>query len=79
MPNALEIYILNVGQADTAIIRTPNDKIIVIDAVRPGKVKSLLQALHPAGPEISHLILTHPHFDHYSGVSNLLTSADICA
>lgn len=72
MPNALEIYILNVGQADTAVIRTPNDKLIVIDAVRPRKIKALLQTLQPAGPEITHLILTHPHFDHYSGVSNLL-------
>ncbi len=74
MPNALEIYILNVGQADTAVIRTPNDKLIVIDAVKPRKVKALLQQLHPDGPEITHLILTHPHFDHYSGVANLLST-----
>jgi competence protein ComEC len=72
MANALEIYVLNVGQADTAVIRTPNNKLIVIDAVKPGKVKALLQALQPDGPEITHLILTHPHFDHYSGVSSLL-------
>jgi competence protein ComEC len=74
MTNALEIYVLNVGQADTAVIKTPNNKLIVIDAVKPRKLKSLLQALQPAGPEITHLILTHPHFDHYSGVSSLLNT-----
>jgi competence protein ComEC len=74
MPNALEAYILNVGQADTAVIRTPNNKLIVVDAVKPRKVKGLLQALQPAGPEIQHLILTHPHFDHYSGVGYLINT-----
>ncbi len=74
MSNALEIYILNVGQADTAVIKTPNNKLIVIDAVKPHKVKALLQALQPAGPQITHLILTHPHWDHYSAVSSLLNT-----
>jgi len=36
---ALEIYVLNVGQADAAIIRTPGDNIIIIDAYNPAKVK----------------------------------------
>ncbi|TFG72116.1 MAG: MBL fold metallo-hydrolase [Anaerolineales bacterium] len=74
MSNALEIYILNVGQADTAVIRTPNNKLIVIDAVKPRKVKALLQALQPDRPKIKHLILTHPHWDHYAGVSSLLST-----
>lgn len=72
MTNALEIYILNVGQADTAVIKTPNHNIIVIDAVNPRKLKDLIGALHPVNPQITHLILTHPHFDHYSGASSLL-------
>ena len=67
----LEIYVLNVGQADTSIIRTPDDNLIVIDAVRPRKVKQILNAIKPGGP-ISHLIVTHPHLDHYSAVSGLL-------
>ena len=74
MSNALEIYILNVGQADTAVIKTPNNKLIVVDAVRPPKIKALLQTLQPDGPEIKHLILTHPHWDHYSAVSSLLNT-----
>ena len=67
----LEIYVLNVGQADTSIIRTPRDNIIVIDAVKPRKVKDLVDRIKPDG-EISHLIVTHPHLDHYAAVSRLL-------
>ncbi|MBN1584143.1 MAG: MBL fold metallo-hydrolase, partial [Anaerolineae bacterium] len=68
----LEIYILNVGQADTTIIKTPNGRLIVIDAVKPNKVQEVLEALSPGPVQISHLVLTHPHWDHYSGVSALL-------
>ena len=69
----LEIYVLNVGQADTTIIRTPGDNVIVVDAVRPRKVKQVLNEIKPGGP-ISHLIVTHPHLDHYSAVSSLLST-----
>jgi competence protein ComEC len=71
----LEIYVLNVGQADTAIIKTPQDNIIVIDAVKPKKIKNVLGEISP-NREISHLIVTHPHQDHYSAVSSLLV--DFC-
>jgi len=67
----LEIYVLNVGQADTSIIRTPDGNVIVIDAVKPRKVKHVLNQIKPGG-SISHLIVTHPHLDHYSAVSGLL-------
>jgi competence protein ComEC len=73
---SLEIYLLNVGQADTSIIKTPADNVIVIDAVRPKKLKAVLQVLRPDG-EISHLIVTHPHNDHYQGVETLLGSFQV--
>ena len=77
MANALEIYILNVGQADTAVIKTPNNKLMVIDAVRPAKLKTMLHTLQPSSPEIRHFILTHPHWDHYSGASGLLSAFSV--
>jgi competence protein ComEC len=70
--SALEIYALNVGQADAAIIKTPDDNIIIIDAYRPGKMAYLLDQIAPGG-EVSHLIVTHPHRDHYLAASRLLT------
>ena len=56
----LEVYLLNVGQADTSVIKTPEDNIIVIDAYRPKKLRSLLAHLRP-DRVIDHLIITHPH------------------
>lgn len=71
--NALEIYILNVGEGDTAIIRTPTDKIILIDVVDPEKTENVLQNILPSDSrDIAHLIITHPHRDHYAGVDYMV-------
>jgi competence protein ComEC len=73
---SLDIYLLNVGQADTSLIKTPAGNIIVIDAVRPKKVKNVLDAIRP-DRVISHLIVTHPHNDHYSAVPSLLNNFQV--
>ncbi len=73
---ALEIYVLNVGQGDTAIIKTPQDNIVVIDAYRPPKVKDALDTIS-AHRTITHLVVTHPHLDHYSAVTGLLEDYDV--
>jgi competence protein ComEC len=67
----LEIYVLNVGQADTTVIKTPGGKVLVIDAVNPQKVDEILK-LAGANGGISHLLITHPHYDHYSAASYLV-------
>jgi competence protein ComEC len=74
--NALEVHVLNAGQADAAIIKTPGGRIIVIDAYRPGKMARLLERIAPGG-EVTHLILTHPHQDHYLAASRLLAEYDV--
>lgn len=69
----LEIYVLSVGQGDTAVVKTPQGNVIVIDAVYPNKLKPLLKDIKPGGAtEISHLVVTHPHDDHYTAVPALL-------
>jgi competence protein ComEC len=73
---ALEIYVLNVGQGDTAIIKTPQDNVVVIDAYRPSKVKDALDSIS-AHQTITHLVVTHPHRDHYTAVSRLLADYDV--
>jgi competence protein ComEC len=73
---ALEIYVLNVGQGDTALLKTPQGNVVVIDAYRPAKVKDALDLIRPDGA-ISHLVVTHPHSDHYNAVSRLLAECTI--
>ncbi|TFH15067.1 MBL fold metallo-hydrolase [Candidatus Bathyarchaeota archaeon] len=66
----LHIYMLNVGQGDTTLIVSPMGSVIIIDATRPEKVNDLLAKLGNDG-SIEHLIVTHPHSDHYSAFNNL--------
>lgn len=73
---SLEIYLLNVGQADTSVIKTPEGNVIIVDAVRPKKLRNVLNEIRPDGV-IEHLIVTHPHRDHYSGVGSLLSNFDV--
>lgn len=69
----LELYLLSVGQADSSIIKTPGGKIIVIDAVRTDKMQCVLKrVMTEPNSEIDHLIVTHPHDDHYDAVTDLL-------
>lgn len=68
----LHYYALNVGQADTNIVITPTGQVIIIDAVRPAKLTKLLNDVGLAlGGDIELLVITHPHWDHYSGANRL--------
>lgn len=74
----LELYVLSVGQADTTIIKTPGGNIIVIDAVRTDKMRCVLKRIMKGmSGEIAHLIVTHPHDDHYDAATDLLEEFSI--
>ena len=76
--NELTIYVLNVGQADSAIIVSPNGKVIIVDAVQPSKIINLLQDIGPPlNNEIEEMVITHPHRDHFSGANSLLNTYQI--
>jgi len=67
----LHVYMLNVGQGDTTVIVSPQGKVIVIDAMRPAKLLRLLTDIGTDGT-IEHLLITHPHDDHFSGGNSLV-------
>ncbi len=72
----LHVYMLSVGQADTSVIVSPKGTVIVIDATRPGKLRRLLSDIGLNGT-IEHLIITHPHDDHFSGGNSLASNLKI--
>jgi len=63
--NNFEVYFLNVGQGDAAIIKTPHNKYIMVDSGpndAQNKLQRYLRILKVK--EIEMLIATHPHEDH---------------
>lgn len=74
----LVIYTLNVGEADTSVILTPGNRVLVIDAVNRTKLWRLLYDLGmQQGDPIAHVVVTHPHSDHYSGVERLIEEFNV--
>lgn len=69
----LHVYILSVGQGDTTVITSPEGSVVVIDATRPDKLIGLLDdlGLPNADDTVDHLIVSHPHSDHFSGANRL--------
>lgn len=74
----LTIHMIDVGQGESILISTPNNKTILIDAgeVAQGrKVKSYL--LKHGINKIDLLIGTHPHTDHIGGLSEIIDNFEI--
>jgi beta-lactamase superfamily II metal-dependent hydrolase len=70
----LSIEVLDVGQGDAILIRTPNKRLILIDAGPDDFVSFYL-----AYPfcDINFVIISHPHQDHLGGLKRILTKCDI--
>lgn len=69
----LEVTLLDVGQGDAILIRTPQNQKILVDAGPVAKV------LLPLGRELNYLerdldlvVLTHPDADHIAGLTEVL-------
>ena len=81
----LEIYVIDVGQGDGVLMRTPDDKWHLIDAgvtnerqmTKKGAANfvrwKFLEELRRDKIELENLILSHPDFDHFGGMINLLS------
>lgn len=69
---ALSIKVLDVGQGDAILIKTPH-KVVLIDAGTIDGGKDLVQLLqNNAVTKIDIFIATHPHADHIGGLQNIL-------
>lgn len=79
----LEIYVIDVGQGDGVLVRTPDDKWHLIDAGRRNSDQQLKKGapnflywkffkdLGRDKIELENLILTHPDLDHFGGMIDL--------
>ena len=80
----LELYVIDVGQGDGVLMRTPNDAWHMIDAGVANEAQMTKKGaanfvrwkfqddLGRPGVELENAIVSHPDFDHYGGFLDLL-------
>lgn len=74
----LEIHHLNVGQADSTLILTPNGKTILIDAGTQTAGQKIVSYLKKAGiSTIDRLVITHAHADHVGGAVEVMKNFNV--
>ena len=77
----LQVYYLDVGQGDSALLRIPAGEetyTVLVDAGDNGKEEQLLQELSSLGvTTIDAAVWTHPHTDHIGGAAEVLRAIDV--
>jgi competence protein ComEC len=72
-PSQLEVDFLDVGQGDSALIKTPSGQVVLIDGGPDNKVLRQLGANLPFyRRRIDYMILSHYHDDHVTGLVEVL-------
>lgn len=76
--NNLIVEFIDVGQGDSILILTPNEKTILIDAGEPGdyeKIKGTIDNYSISKLDV--VIGTHPHSDHIGSMQKIIENYDI--
>lgn len=69
----LELHFIDVGQADSILIKSSNDKTMLVDAGDSKDFKKIDDYLTRQGiEEIDVLVATHPHHDHIGSMDKIL-------
>jgi len=72
----LTVEVLDIGQGDAILIRTPAQKVVLIDVGEaPGATMQHLQALGVRHVDLA--VATHPHADHIGGMTSVLQALPV--
>ena len=74
----LEVHFLDVGQADCILIKTPLQKVILIDSGKNSHENTVVSYIKSQGIDtIDAVVGTHPHEDHIGGLDAVINNFDI--
>lgn len=74
----LHVFILNIGQGDAILIRTPDLEHILVDGGPNNKILEELSAVMPFYERtIEVVIVSHPHADHINGLIDVLKRYEV--
>lgn len=72
----LNVYYINVGQGDATYIELPNGHNVLIDGgPSAAPIEKFLKEKRVA--VLDHMVLTHPHSDHYRGLKKVFAMVDV--
>ncbi|HUX33149.1 MAG TPA: MBL fold metallo-hydrolase [Gemmatimonadaceae bacterium] len=74
-PHALTVRVLDVGQGDAAYITNGGSRVIIDGGPDESRFGHLLDSLGVRDDTIDAVVLTHAHFDHYSGLRALFQTS----
>jgi len=79
----LDVIFLDVGQGDAAIVRFPNDKVMLIDigyrSLQEDKGRDVVLPFvnHLGIKKLDWVVMTHPHSDHIGGLVSVIKEIEI--
>lgn len=76
-PNTMSVVVLDVGQGDSLLVRSPAGETMLIDAGDSERVAEavIVPTLHKLGvSRLDYMVLTHPHQDHVGGMPTVLSA-----
>ena len=74
----LDVFIIDVGQADSILLRSPSGKTMLIDAGESKNFPAIKKKLKELGiTRLDVVIATHPHSDHIGGMTKVIETYDI--
>ncbi len=74
----LRVWVLDVGQGDSILIKTPTGENILVDGGEGNDVViELGEVLAPWDRRIDLMVLTHPHLDHVGGLIEVLERYEV--
>lgn len=74
----LKVHYIDVGQGDSELIQTPDNKTMLIDTGTNASATSLINYLKSRDVRrIDYLVLTHPHEDHIGGADAVIKGFNV--